>query len=73
MGLVEGECPLTWFLTTALLSKPEMKVSSVYTWRGDTAEGVWIFPGQYMTTQVLFLKGPSQKLIRSSRIPREQL
>ena len=46
MGLVEGEFPLTWFLTTALLSKPEMKVSSVYTWKGDTAEGVWIFPVQ---------------------------
>ena len=36
MGLVEGEFPLT----TALLSKPEMKLSSVYTWTGDTAEGV---------------------------------
>ena len=40
MGLVEGEIPLTWFLTTALLFKPETKVSSVYTWTGDTAEGV---------------------------------
>ena len=92
MGLVEGEFPLTWFLTNALLSKPEMKVRGVYTWRGDTAEGVWISPGQYMTTWVyfkkkkptppifllavaaiLFLKDPTQKLIRSSKISREQL
>ena len=36
MGLVEGE----FLLTTVLLSKPETKVSSVYTWTGDTAEGV---------------------------------
>ena len=42
-GLVGGELPPTCFLTSAaLLSKPEMKVSSVYTWRGDTAEGVSI-------------------------------
>ena len=40
MGLVEGEFPLTWYLTTASLSKPETEVSSVYTWTGDTAEGV---------------------------------
>ena len=40
MGLVEGEFQLTWFFTAALLSKPETKVSSVYTWTGDTAEGV---------------------------------
>ena len=52
MGSVEGEFPLAWFLTAALLSKPEMKVSSVYTWRGASAEGVWIFLGQNMTTQV---------------------
>ena len=38
MGLVEGEFPLPWFFTTALLSKP--KVYSVYTWTGDTAEWV---------------------------------
>ena len=38
--LVERELPLTWFLITALLSKPQTKVSSVYTWTGDTAEGV---------------------------------
>ena len=55
-GLVEGKFPLTWFLTTALLSKPEMKVSSVYTWRGDNTEGVLIFLGQYMTTQVYILQ-----------------
>ena len=36
MGFVEGE----FRLTTALLSKPETKVSSVYTWTGDTAEGM---------------------------------
>ena len=36
--LVEGEFPLTWFSTTALLSKRETKVSSVYTWTDDTAE-----------------------------------
>ena len=52
MGLVEGEFSLTCFFTTTLLSKPEMKVNSVYTWTGDTAEGVCIFPGQYMTSQV---------------------
>ena len=34
MGLGEGEFPLT----TALLSKPEMKINTVYTWTGDTAE-----------------------------------
>ena len=36
MGLVEGE----FSLATALLSKPETRVSSVYTWTDDTAEGV---------------------------------
>ena len=40
MVLIEGEFPLTWFLTTALLSKRETKVSSVYTLTDDTAEGV---------------------------------
>ena len=40
MGLIEEEFPPTWFFTTALLSKPETKVSSVYTWAGDTAEGM---------------------------------
>ena len=40
MGLLEGEFLLSWFLTTALLSKPETKVSSVYTWTGDTAIGL---------------------------------
>ena len=40
MGLAEGEFPLTWFFTTALLSKPETNNISVYTWTGDTAEGV---------------------------------
>ena len=40
MVLIEGEFPLTWFFTTALLSKRETKVSSVYTWTDDTAEGV---------------------------------
>ena len=30
---MEGEFPITRFLTTALLSKREMKVSSVYTWQ----------------------------------------
>ena len=50
MSLVEGEFPLTWFLTTALLSKPETKVNSFYTRTGDTAEGVYIFPGQSMST-----------------------
>ena len=38
MGLVEGEILLTWFLTTALLSKPEANVTSVYRWSGHTAE-----------------------------------
>ena len=41
MVLIEGEFPLTWFFTTALLSKRETKVSSVYTWTDDTAEGVY--------------------------------
>ena len=40
MVLIEGELPLTWFLITALLFKRETKVSSVYTWTDDTAEGV---------------------------------
>ena len=40
MVLIEGEFPLTWFFTTALLSKRETKVSSVYTWTDDIAEGV---------------------------------
>ena len=31
------------FVPMKLLSKPETKVSSVYTWTGDTAEGVKIF------------------------------
>ena len=31
------------FVSMKLLSKPETKVSSVYTWTGDTAEGVKIF------------------------------
>ena len=43
MVLIEGEFPLTWFLTTALLFKKETKVSSVYTWTEDTAEGVYCF------------------------------
>ena len=43
MVLIEGEFPLTWFLTTALLSKRETKVGSVYTWTDDTAEGVYTF------------------------------
>ena len=42
MVLIEGEFPLTWFFTTALLSKRETKVSSVYTWTDDTAEGVYV-------------------------------
>ena len=41
MVLIGGEFPLTWFLTTALLSKQETKVSSVYTRTDDTAEGVY--------------------------------
>ena len=40
MVLIEGEFPLNCFLTTALLSKRETRVSSVYTWTDDTAEGV---------------------------------
>ena len=40
MVLIEGEFPLTCFLTTASLFKRETKVSSVYTWTDDTAEGV---------------------------------
>ena len=40
MVLAGGEFPLTWFFTTALLSKSETKVSSVHTWTCDTAEGV---------------------------------
>ena len=45
MVLIEGEFPLTWFLTSALLSKREMKVSSVYTWTDDTADVVYIDNG----------------------------
>ena len=41
MILIEGKFPLTWFLTTALLSMRETKVSSAYTWREDTAERVY--------------------------------
>ena len=46
MVLIEGEFPLTWFFTTALLSKRETKVSSVYTWTDDTAEGVYPTAGK---------------------------
>ena len=54
MGLVEGKFALTWFLTNVLVSKLETKVSSVHTWPGDTAEGVYmcIFSGRTMTTEV---------------------
>ena len=42
MLLIEGEFQLNWFLTTVLLSKRDTKVSSVYTWTNDTAEGVYV-------------------------------
>ena len=45
MVLIEGEFPLTWFLTTAFLFKREREVSSVYTWTDDTDEGVYHLPG----------------------------
>ena len=48
MVLIEGEFPLTWFFTTALLSKRETKVSSVYTWTDDTAEGVYSLGGGFL-------------------------
>ena len=57
MGLIEWEFQLTWLLIPAILSKPEMNISSVYTWTGDTAEGVsQIFPGQSMITPVYIRK-----------------